>query len=63
MTKYYDAINKVWYLLSTANGQKFAYAVHYDYLFDTYAIRDWVNNMPTSALTAAQLKTYKVIAL
>jgi hypothetical protein len=63
MKKFFDASKNVWYLLSTANGKNFAYAVHYDYLFDTYGIRSWVNSMSTTTLTTDQLKTYKIIAL
>lgn len=63
MKKFYESSTKTWYLLSNANGENFAYAIHYDYLFDTYCIREWFNSLVSTTLTDAQLKTYKVIAL
>lgn len=61
--KYYDSKRSIWYLLSESNGAKIAYSIRYDYLFDTYGIRNWVNSMSSRTITAAELKTFKIIAL
>lgn len=63
MLKYYDTKNSILYLLSQAQGRKFAYAVRFDYLLDTYAIRNWVNNMASTAITADDLDSYTIVAL
>jgi hypothetical protein len=63
MKKFYDTKNSMLYLLSEAQGRKFAYAVHYDYLLDTYGIRDWVNAMAPKTITLDDLNTYAIVAL
>lgn len=63
MKKFYDVKHKMLYLLSQANGKKFAYSIHNDFLLDTYAIRDWVNGMTTTVVTPAELESYTVIGL
>ena len=63
MTKFYDTKNKMLYLLSQAQGRKFAYAIHDDYILDTYGIKDWVNAMATTTLTLNDLRNYYIIAL
>lgn len=66
MTKFYDTKNGMLYLLSQvvqADGKKFAYAIHDDYVLDTYAIRDWVNAMQTSTIQLDELDGYTIVAL
>lgn len=63
MKKFYDSKNNMTYLLSQAQGVKFAYAIRFDYLLDTYGIRDWVNAMATTTVTSDDLDTYTIVAL
>jgi hypothetical protein len=63
MKKFRDSKSNMLYLLSQANGNKFAYAIHDDYVLDTYGIRDWVNAMATATITLDELKNYKTVAL
>ena len=55
--------NNTTYLISQKQGVKYAYSIHFDYILDTYGIREWVNNMPTTQLTQWQLDKYTTIAL
>jgi len=64
MQKFYNEKSKTTYLLSQANGRKFAYAIHDDYIFDTYGIREWVNNMTSSSIKKQnELQGYTIVAL
>ncbi|MCG8309183.1 MAG: MACPF domain-containing protein [Cytophagales bacterium] len=55
--------NNTTYLISQKSGIKFAFSIHDDYIFDTYAIREWVNNMQSTQLTPSQLDEYTIVAL
>ncbi|MGS2765068.1 MAC/perforin domain-containing protein [Sinomicrobium sp. M5D2P9] len=63
MKKYYDQHNKILYLLYNANGEKFAYAIHDDYILDTYGIREWVDNISTTQISFNELKNYTIVGL
>ena len=43
MQKFYNSNNGILYLLYESTDKKFAYAIHDDYILDTYGIRDWVD--------------------
>lgn len=51
------------YLLYSNGTQKYAYSIHADYLLDTYAIREFVNTLPTAQILPERLFDYTVIAL
>ncbi|MHA7111625.1 MAC/perforin domain-containing protein [Sunxiuqinia elliptica] len=55
--------NNVTYLISQNSAVKFAFSIHDDYILDTYAIRGWINNMPTTQLTDRELDKYTIVAL
>lgn len=63
MKKYIDAKHNTTYLLYTEGDKKYAYSIHYDYLLDTYAIRDFVNKLPMIEITLQDLFNYTIIAL
>jgi hypothetical protein len=60
--KKYVCNNKT-YLISQKQGVKFAYSIYDDYILDTYGIREWVKNMPTTQLTDRELDEYTIVAL
>ena len=58
---YSDNKRGVKYLVNTET--KNAFSIHYDYLLDTYAIKNYVKNLSTITLSDSQILTYKIIAL
>ncbi len=58
--KKYDFNNTI-YLVAQKPGIKFAYSIHDDYILDTYGMREWVDNMPTTNIS--NLDDYTIIAL
>ena len=63
MQKFYNSNNGILYLLYESTDKKFAYAIHDDYILDTYGIRDWVDNMPTTQVSYLELANYTIIGL
>ena len=63
MKKFVDTKHNTTYLLYSEGEKKYAYAIHYDYLLDTYAIRDFVNSLPTIQIDPQDLFNYTIIAL
>ncbi|MCL1673075.1 MAC/perforin domain-containing protein [Elizabethkingia ursingii] len=62
--KYVNANNNITYILSTnRDNKKFAYAIHDDYVFDTYGIRSWVNSLPSVQITSQELGQYTIVGL
>ncbi|MBE5319702.1 hypothetical protein IM793_11075 [Pedobacter sp. MR2016-19] len=43
--------------------RKLAYAIHDDFVLDTYGIRDWVNSMATTEISFDELRTYVIVGL
>jgi len=48
---------------SDAIKRKYAFAIHDDFVLDTYGIRDWVNGMATTQISFDELKTYVIVGL
>lgn len=63
MKKFVDTKHNTTYLLYSEGEKKYAYSIHYDYLLDTYAIRDFVNSLPTIQIDPQDLFNYTIIAL
>lgn len=78
MKKYKNPKNNITYLLFNGDvsytdykdgnkiktyKRKLAYAIHDDFILDTYGIRDWVNGMPTTDINFDELKTYLIVGL
>ncbi|WP_407485184.1 MAC/perforin domain-containing protein [Elizabethkingia miricola] len=62
--KYVNANNNITYILSTnRDNKKFAYAIHDDYILDTYGIRSWVNGLPSVQITSQELGQYTIVGL
>ena len=62
--KYINPHNNITYILSTnRENKKLAYAIHDDYILDTYGIRDWVNNIPAVEITSQELNQYTIVGL
>ena len=59
--KVYKAVDGTIYLLDTE--KKNGYSIYSDYLLDTYAIRDYVNALPTVDINVESLFDYKILAL
>lgn len=63
MQKYYDDKTKTTYLLYAGNGKKYALSIHDDFVLDTYGIRNWVQNMPSTTISFSDLLTYTIVGL
>lgn len=63
MKKFIDIKHNTTYLLYSEGDKKYAYSIHDDYLLDTYAIRDFVNKLPTIEIAPQDLFNYTIIAL
>lgn len=62
--KYVNPNNNIIYLLSTdQKNRKYAYAIHDDYVLDTYGIRAWVNAMPPVQISSQELYQYTIVGL
>ncbi len=64
MKKYRHPVTNVLYLLyNGGSSKKYAYAIHDDYILDTYCIRSWVNGMTATTISDNELVTYKIVGL
>lgn len=63
MKKFIDTKHNTTYLLYSEGDKKYAYSIHYDDLLDTYAIKDFVNSLPTIQIDPRTLFYYTIIAL
>lgn len=62
--RYVNANNNITYILSTnRENKKFAYAIHDDYVLDTYGMRAWVNSLPSVQITSQELGQYTIVGL
>ncbi|MBC8985363.1 hypothetical protein H9X96_06210 [Pedobacter sp. N36a] len=63
MRKFYYNKTNTTYLLYSGAGKKYAFSIHDDYVLDTYGMRTWVNGMPTTSISFAELQNYTIIGL
>lgn len=63
MKKFTDANSGITYLFQSGENKKLAYAIHDDYVLDTYGIRAWVNSMPTENISSRTLAEYTIVGL
>ncbi|MBG0506684.1 hypothetical protein GBO30_15765 [Elizabethkingia anophelis] len=63
MKKYQNPNNNITYLLYNEGSNKYAYAIHDDYILDTYGIREWVNNIPSIQISSQELYQYTIVGL
>ena len=63
MTKYVDQISNTTFLLYSEDNKKYAYSIHSDRILDDYAMRKFVNNLPTANIDPMNLFNYTIIAL
>lgn len=58
---FHDTKRSIHYLVDTEN--KYAYSLHYDFLLDTYAIRNFYNSLPKIQISDNELLKYRCVAL
>ena len=63
MKKFINAKNNTMYLLYSKNGEKYAFSIHDDYILDTYAMREFVEQLPSVQINSLSLLDYTIIAL
>lgn len=63
MKKFIDTNSGITYLLQAGDNQKLAYAIHDDYVLDTYGIRAWVNTLPVENINPRTLTDYTIVGL
>ncbi|WP_407484406.1 MAC/perforin domain-containing protein [Elizabethkingia meningoseptica] len=62
--KYVNPHNNITYILSTnRENKKFAYAIHDDYVLDTYGMREWFSSLPSIQITSQELNQYTIVGL
>ncbi|RAJ22176.1 hypothetical protein [Pedobacter cryoconitis] len=63
MKKFTDPNSKITYLFQSGDNKKLAYAIHDDYVLDTYGIRVWFNSIPIENIDPRTLTQYTIIGL
>ena len=63
MKKFKHPNYNITYLLYADEKKKCGFAIHDEYILDTYGIRDLYNSLPDTIITQKQLQEYTIIGL
>lgn len=67
MKKFIDSSSNTIYIYGSydfySKPKKIAFSFHYDFLLDTYGLREYVDKLPTQAISYEELREYPIYAL
>ena len=67
MKKFIDTQSNTIYIYGSYNYHnsptKIAFSIHYDFILDTYGLREYVNKLPTKVISYEELEKYPIYAL
>lgn len=67
MKKFIDSPNNTIYIYGSYdykhNLKKIAYSIHYDFILDTYGLKEYVNKLPSQEISHEELRKYPIHAL